>query len=134
MEKKNSIMSNLYLIGMALIVIGFILPMFKVLGQTPNGFKFINFKNSGFCTIGSLMIIAGGIAGLVFNFLSNGSKTLKLAALAASIIGAIVLIIGFNDNVVYKAIGKGLLKHAYIGFYLVVVGWVSAIAGYLKSN
>ena len=134
MEKKNSIMSNLYLIGMALVVIGFILPMFKVLGQTPNGFKFINFKNSGFCTIGSLMIIAGGIAGLVFNFLSNGSKTLKLAALAASIIGAIVLIIGFNDNVVYKAIGKGLLKHAYIGFYLVVVGWVSAIAGYLKSN
>ena len=117
-----------------LFVIGFILPMFKVLGQTPNGFKFINFKNSGFCTIGSLMIIAGGIAGLVFNFLSNGSKTLKLAALAASIIGAIVLIIGFNDNVVYKAIGKGLLKHAYIGFYLVVVGWVSAIAGYLKST
>ena len=121
MEKKNSIMSNLYLIGMALVVIGFILPMFKVLGQTPNGFKFINFKNSGFCTIGSLMIIAGGIAGLVFNFLSNGSKTLKLAALAASIIGAIVLIIGFNDNVVYKAIGKGLLKHAYIGFYLLVL-------------
>ena len=46
MEKKNSIVSNLYLIGMALVVIGFILPMFKVLGQTPNGFKFINFKNS----------------------------------------------------------------------------------------
>ena len=128
MEKKNSIMSNLYLIGMALVVIGFILPMFKVLGQTPNGFK-----NSGFCTIGSLMIIAGGIAGLVFNFVSNGSKTLKLAALAVSIIGAIVLIIGFNDNVVYKAIGKGLIKHAYVGFYCIIVGWVAGILGYLKA-
>lgn len=133
MEKKNGIMSNLYLIGMALVVIGFILPMFKVLGQTPNGFKFINFKNSGFCTIGSLMIIASGIAGLVFNFVSNGSKTLKLAALAVSIIGAIVLIIGFNDNVVYKAIGKGLVKHAYVGFYCTIVGWVAGILGYLKA-
>lgn len=133
MGKKNSIMSNLYLIGMALVVIGFVLPMFKVLGQTPNGFKFINFKNSGFCTIGSLMIIAGGIAGIVFNFLSSGNKNLKLVALAVSIIGAIVLVIGFNDNVVYKAIGKGLIKHAYIGFYCVIVGWVAGILGYLKA-
>ena len=89
MEKKNGIMSNLYLIGMALVVIGFILPMFKVLGQ--------------------------------------------LAALAVSIIGAIVLIIGFNDNVVYKAIGKGLIKHAYVGFYCIIVGWVAGILGYLKA-
>lgn len=133
MGKKNSIISNLYLIGMALVVIGFILPMFKVLGQKPNGFDFINFKNSGFCTIGSLMIIAGGIAGIVFNFLSSGNKNLKLVALAVSIIGAIVLVIGFNDNVVYKAIGKGLIKHAYIGFYCVIVGWVAGILGYLKA-
>ena len=46
MGKSNKALDNLYLIGMALVVIGFILPMFKVLGQTPNGFKFINFKNS----------------------------------------------------------------------------------------
>lgn len=130
---KKNVMSSLYLIGMALVVIGFILPMFKGLGQTPNGFKFINFKNSGFCTIGSLLIFVGGVAGVLINFVKNGNKNLKLLALALSIVGAIVLIIGFNDNVVYKAIAKGLLKHAYIGFYCIIAGWVAAIIGYLKA-
>lgn len=132
MGKKN-VTSSLYLIGMALVVIGFILPMFKILGQTPNGFKFVNLKNSSFCTIGSLLIFIGGVAGVILNFANSKNKTIKLVALALSIVGAVILVIGFNDNVVYKQIGKHLIKHAYIGFYCVIVGWVAAIAGYFKS-
>ncbi|MBQ0040257.1 MAG: hypothetical protein KBS64_07520 [Treponema sp.] len=132
MGKKN-VVSSLYLIGMALVVIGFILPMFKSALGSSNGFDFINFKKFGFSTIGSLLILAGGVAGVILNFVKGVSKQAKLIALAVSILGFIVLVIGFNDNALTKAIGKGFLKHAYIGFYCVVVGWVAAIAGYLKA-
>lgn len=133
MGKSNKAIANLYLIGMALVVIGFILPMFKGALGSKNGFYFINFKNFGFSTIGALMIFIGGVAGVVFSFVNGGSKQTKLIALAVSIIGFVVLLIGFNDNAVAKLIGKNILKHAYIGFYCVVVGWVAAIAGYLKA-
>lgn len=134
MGKKNNLMSSLYLIGMVLIVVGFFLPMFKALGQTPNGFKFINLNKSTFVTIGALMIFAGAMAGLVLNFLkANNSSKLQLIALVVSIVGGIVLVIGFNDNAVYKAIGKGLVKHATVGFYCIIVGWVAAIVGYFKA-
>ena len=134
MGKKNNLMSSLYLIGMVLIVVGFFLPMFKALGQTPNGFKFINLNKSTFVTIGALMIFAGAMAGLVLNFLkANNSSKLQLIALVVSIVGGIVLVIGFNYNAVYKAIGKGLVKHATVGFYCIIVGWVAAIVGYFKA-
>ena len=61
MAKKSSL-GILYLVGMALIVLGFCLPMFSGMGINPNGFKFINFKNGGFVSIGALFIIIGGIA------------------------------------------------------------------------
>ncbi|MDO4506409.1 MAG: hypothetical protein Q4B64_05630 [Spirochaetales bacterium] len=134
MGKSNKALANLYLIGMALVVIGFILPMFKSALGSSNGFDFINLKKFGFSTIGALLIFIGGAAGVVLSFVKGGSKQTKLIALAVSILGFIVLVIGFNDNALTKAIGKGFLKHAYIGFYLVVVGWVAAVAGYLKSN
>ena len=134
MGKKNNLMSSLYLIGMVLIVVGFFLPMFKALGQTPNGFKFINLNKSTFVTIGALMIFAGAMAGLVLNFLkANNSSKLQLIARVVSIVGGIVLVIGFNDNAVYKTIGKGLVKHATVGFYCIIVGWVAAIVGYFKA-
>lgn len=104
--------------------------MFKGFGSSANGFKFINFDNSGFVTIGALLIIIGAIAGLVLCFVPvNNGDTLKFVALVVSIVGGIVLVLGFNDNAIYKAIGKGLLKHATIGFYLVLAGWVVAVVG-----
>nr|WP_318711448.1 hypothetical protein [uncultured Treponema sp.] len=133
MGKSNKALDNLYLIGMALVVIGFILPMFKGALGSSNGFDFINLKKFGFSTIGSLLIFIGGAAGVILSFVKGGSKQTKLIALAVSIVGFIVLVIGFNDNAVAKIIGKNILKHAYIGFYLLVVGWVAAIVGYLKS-
>ncbi|WP_407399523.1 hypothetical protein [Treponema sp.] len=133
MGKSNKNLASLYLIGMALVVIGFILPMFKGALGSRNGFDFINFKHFGFSTIGALLIFIGGVAGVIFSFVKGGSKQAKLLALALSIIGFIILVIGFNDNFVSKAIGKGILKHAYIGFYCVIVGWVAGIVGFLKA-
>ncbi len=133
MGKKVSIMSYLYLIGMALVVIGFCCPMFSGFLGSANGFKFINFDNSGFVTIGALLIIAGAIAGVVACFVPQLSG-LKLIFALCVLAGAIVLVIGFTTNGgIYKAIGKNILKHATVGFYLVVVGIVVGVVGALKK-
>ena len=135
MGKKVSVMSYLYLCGMALIAIGFFCPMFKGLfGSSANGFDFIkNAKEGGFVAIGSILIIAGAIAGIVSFFVPQ-LKGLKLIFAIVALAGAIVLIIGFTTNGgIYKAIGKQLLKRAMFGFYMVVVGIVLGICGALSK-
>lgn len=134
MGKKSSL-PIIYLIGMALVAIGFCCPMFsgKLLGSS-NGFKFINFDNSGFVTIGALLIFIGAIVGIVGCFLPKLS-ILKLVGLAVSVVGGIILIVGFTTNGgIYKAIGKGFLKHATFGFYMIVAGWVVAIVGFVLKK
>lgn len=130
MGKKSSL-PLIYLIGMALIAIGFFCPMFKGLfGSSANGFDFIkNAKEGGFVAIGSILIIVGAICGIVSCFVPQ-LKGLKLVFAIVSLAGAIILIIGFTTNGgIYKAIGKQLLKRAMIGFYMVVVGIVAGICG-----
>ena len=131
MGKKVSVVSYLYLIGMALVAIGFCCPMIKGLfGSSANGFDFIiNVKDGSFVAIGAILIFAGAIAGIVACFVPQ-LKGLKLIFALAVLAGAIVLIIGFTTNGgIYKAIGKQLLKRAMFGFYMVVVGIVLAICG-----
>ena len=133
MGKKVSL-PLIYLIGMALVVIGFCCPMFSGFLGSANGFKFINFDNSGFVTIGALLIIAGAIAGLVACFVPQ-LKGLKLIFALCVLAGAIVLVIGFTTNGgIYKAIGKNIIKHATVGFYLVVVGIVAGVAGAVMNK
>lgn len=130
MGKKVSVLSYLYLIGMALVAIGFCCPMFSgAFNSSANGFKFINFDNSGFVTIGALLIFVGAVAGIVAQFVKQLSG-LKLIFLLVSIVGGIILVVGFTTNGgIYKAIGKGLLKHAAVGFYLVIAGWIVSLCG-----
>ena len=130
MGKKSSL-PLIYLIGMALVAIGFFCPMFKGLfGSSANGFYFIsNAKEGGFVAIGSILIIAGAIAGIVACFVPQ-LKGLKLIFALCVLAGAIILIIGFMaSGGIYKAIGKQLLKRAMFGFYMVVVGIVLGVCG-----
>lgn len=128
MAKKGFNLS-IYLIGMAVTVVGFCMPMFTgAFGSSGNGFKFINFDNSSFVTIGALLIIAGAIAGVVFSLL--GMQQFEWLAWAASVVGGIVLVVGFTTNGgLYKAIGKNMIKHATVGFWMIVAGWVVAAVG-----
>ena len=127
MAKKGFNLS-IYLIGMAITLVGFCLPMFSgALGSSGNGFSFINFDRSGFVTIGALLIAVGAIAGVAVALLGMGQ--FEWIALAVSVVGGIVLVVGFNDNGIYKAIGKDMIKHATVGFWMVVAGWVVAAAG-----
>lgn len=131
----------IYCIGMLLAVIGFCCPMFKInlgfLGSSSaNGFKFINFDRSTFVTIGALLIFIGAVAGVVFSFLSGTNMNmLRLLALIVSIVGGVVLVIGFTTNgAIYKEIGKGFLKYAFVGFYMILAGWVIALVGWLMKK
>ena len=137
MAKKSKKISLLYLIGMALVVIGFCVPMFKgkLFGGTSNGFDFINFDNFGFVTIGALLIFVGAVVGLVFSFnIISKSDLVKLIALIVSIVGGVVLVIGFNQDRLYQTIAKGFLKTAYVGFYMIIVGWIVSLLGYIMKK
>lgn len=129
MAKKGFNLS-LYLIGMAVTLIGFCLPMFSgALGSSGNGFSFINFDRSTFVTIGALLIAIGAIAGVAIALLGKGDQ-LEWIALAVSIAGGVILVLGFTTNGgIYKAIAKNMIKHSTIGFWMVVVGWVVAAVG-----
>ena len=106
-----------------------------IFGTSANGFKFINFDNSVFVSIGALMIFFGAVGGIVVKFLPKLSKNkLDFLCLLISIAGGVVLLIGFTTNGgIYKAIGKAFLKNAIAGFYMIVIGWVVAIVGYFSK-
>lgn len=124
----------IYLVGMALVIIGFILPMFKGMGGSLNGFDFINLNNLGSTTIGALLIFGGAGVGLVFCFVgSSNADRIKLIALIATIAGGILIFITYNKSAVTRVIGKGFIKHATYGTYLILVGWVAGIVGWLKK-
>ncbi len=136
MGKKSVKLPLIYLIGVALVAIGFCLPMFKSAVKSPNGFNFINFDHFGATTVAALLIFCGAIAGAVFCFISIGKNTslVRLLCIVISIIGGIILIVKFNDNWLTKQIGKGFIKHAYIGFYMIVVGWIAGLFGGITNK
>ena len=139
MAKKRGL-PLIYLIGMALVVVGFICPMFQIsffgLGSaSSNGFDFINFDNFGFTTIGAILIFAGAVLGLVFCFVGGkNSGMLKLVGLIATIAGGVVLIIGYSDNMFSKGIGKFFIDIATYGFYMVIAGWIVALVGFITKK
>lgn len=149
-KKKGAKISFLYLIGMALVVIGFCCPMFKgkLFGTTSNGFSFMGNDNGTLLTISGLLIFIGGCLGLLLEVLPmlgikiGNAKLLKLIALIATVAGGVILVITFSGNgsgnkltkALNKAQGKGFLKHAYYGFYMILAGWVASILGYFLDK
>ena len=134
MGKKSSL-PLIYLIGVLLVAIGFCCPMIKGLfGSSANGFDFIkNAKEGGFVAIGSILIIAGAILGIIACFVPQ-LKGLKLIFALVILAGAVILVIGFTTNGrIYKAVGKHLLKNALFGFYMVVAGIVLSVVGAVQK-
>ncbi len=127
MAKKGNL-NLLYVLGLALVVVGCVLPMFKLGPFSANVFRFMDFDSAG--SIGAVLLFAGAVAGLVFSFVSLGNDALlKLVALAASIIGGILLF-GVDSELGFKI----LKKVAYIGLYVVLAGWVVACIGYFTKK
>lgn len=150
-KKKSSSISYLYLLGMLLVVIGFFCPITKgkVFGSTSDGFAFIK-DDSSITTISALLIFIGGCVGLLLELLKvlkakvPCSSLLKLAALCATIAGGVILLITFTGNGSGSDFERGLNKLAgkatksffdpAVGFYLIIVGWVSSLVGYITKK
>lgn len=134
MAKKLSL-PLIYMIGMALVVIGFICPVFDFWLVKANGFDFIDFNNFGTTTIGALLIIIGAVLGLVFCFVGGkNSGMLKLVGLLVSIAGGVVLIIGYSGDVFSEGIGKFFVDVATYGFYMILAGWIVGVVGYVMKK
>ncbi|MCK9169987.1 MAG: hypothetical protein M0P01_06190 [Treponema sp.] len=130
MSKKNiSFMSYLYVIGMAITVIGFFTPIFSAFGRhiTLNGFDLVG-KGDSAMKIAVLLIFAGAAAGIIFQFVLNKSLY-KLIALVVTIAGGLYCF--FNTNDLGIKIAGNFLD---IGFYLIITGWCVGTAGFLFAR
>lgn len=139
---KKLLNSNIvYFIGMALVIAGLLCPIVKVLGQTPNAFKFLDFKNFGTSTVGILLICIGAALGIIFSLLANFNKTHRLIALAITLAGGVILCLLLTGVLsdsslggkIWRAAGKSFIKYAYFGFYLILAGWLCAIFGWVRD-
>ena len=68
MAKKGAKIELLYVLGMALVVIGFCVPIFQSAIGKANGFKLVGNGNSA-TKLFTLLIFIGGVAGLAIPFL-----------------------------------------------------------------
>lgn len=147
MAKKAKVSLNiLYVIGTALIVLGFILPIFQ--------FSFLGtHRLTGFDLVGdgetalkifTLLIFIGGLAGLVLSFVKvpNG-KILKIAAILLSFIAFVLVVVSiFNSDgaSIVKGLNLGkktlsaVFKSLYVGGYMIIAGWIVAAAGLITEK
>lgn len=133
-KKTQGKLPIVYLLGMVAVIVGFICPMFDFKLAAANGFDFIDFQSSSFVSIGAILIFAGAVLGILGAFLPK-AKMLKVIGLFVTIIGGIILVIGFTTNGgVYKMIGKALFKTATFGFYIILVGWVVSVIGFATNK
>ena len=140
MAKKSGTLS-LYLIGLALVVIGCFLPLTasKFFGGGSSAFNAI-VDGSGDLKIGSILALGGAIAGIVFCFVSLKVKLpVKLIALIVSIIGGLYVLLNYLNLAPWA---KGLVKMAHkavgnhigIGLIVIILGWVIALVGWSQSR
>lgn len=140
MGKKVSIIGYLYLIGMALVVIGCFLPLSTHFGGNANGssaFNIILKDGKAVAKIGAILAFVGAVAGVIFCFLKVKKVGLyKLISLIVSIAGG--LYIFFNTSDFAKSMAKGIGKMTKsapgIGLILILAGWIIALVGWIKNR
>ncbi|MBQ0051177.1 MAG: hypothetical protein KBT11_03830 [Treponema sp.] len=140
MAKKTSI--SLFVIGMALVVIGCFLPLTatKMFGGGSSAFDAIKSSGTGTVRIGAILAFAGALAGIIFNFVQVGKGIpVKLISLIVTIAGGVYVAINYmNIGGLGKTLMKGFAKATGttpgIGLIIIVIGWVVAIVGYLKNK
>ena len=107
MGKKSSRI-GLYLVGMAMVVVGFILPIFKVgaIGSA-NGFDLVG-KGDSLYKVAALLVFAGAVAGVVLSLI-GGSNFLRLVVMLLSIIGGAYIILNVGDLGNHGVFGLSLI-------------------------
>ena len=139
MAKKSNL--PLYLIGMALVVIGCFLPLTasKFFGGGSSAFHAIT-DGSGDLKVGAILALGGAIAGIVFCFVSLKAKfPVKLISLIVSVAGGIYILLNYLNLAPWarKAVSllnKGTGTHIGIGLIVIIIGWVIACVGWLQTR
>lgn len=140
MGKKTSILSYLYLIGMALVVIGCFLPLSTHFGGNANGssaFNIILKDGKAVVKIGAILAFVGAVAGVVFCFLKvKKVGLLKLVSLIVSVAGGVYIFFNTNDfaKSMMKGVGKITKSAPGIGLILIIVGWIAALVGWILNR
>ena len=153
MAKKSSIMGYLYAIGMAVTAIGFCVPIFKLSGffggiakgigkiskafggrgglDLINGFSIVSSTNDTVMKIAALLVFIGALAGLVISFLNikKNKELYKLIALIVSVAAGLYMFFNTSD---YDA--KFAANYLFIGFYMIIAGWIIAFIGWYKNR
>ena len=146
MAKKSSL-NVLYLVGMALVALGFVLPIFQfssILGKHQlTGFDLVGDGDTAL-KIYTLLIFIGGIAGVVLSFVKvQNAKLLKLAALLVSIIGFVLVVVSLvhsDGAAIIKGLNLGkktvsfIFKSLYAGGYMIIAGWIGAAIGVVTGK
>lgn len=140
-KKKVNIMDYLFLIGMIVTAVGFFLPLTSHFGGNANGnsaFSIITGSGKGLVKVGSIITLAGAVAGIILSFVNLGKsqKIAKLVSLIVSVAGG--LYIFFNMS----SLGKDIVKFAAkisgssfcAGFYIIIAGWIIALIGWITSR
>ena len=140
MARKGSSL-NLYLVGLALVVIGCFLPLTasKFFGGGSSAFKAIT-NGSGDLKIGALLALCGALAGIAFCFVSLKVKLpVKLLSLIVSVVGGLYVWFSYmNGGTILKGAVKLGLKATGskpgIGLIIIIIGWIIALLGWLKTR
>jgi hypothetical protein len=129
MTKKNSPLNYVYAIGMIVTAIGFLLPVFSAFGGniTMNGFNLVG-KGDSAMKIAVLLVFIGAVAGVVVQFIPNNSLY-KIIALIVTVAGGLYCFFNTSD-IGIKLAGKFLGA----GFYMIIIGWCIAAAGFILKR
>lgn len=129
-KKTGSILSYLFVCGLALVVIGCFLPLSttKLFGLNgSSAFDIIKGDGSGILKVGSILAFVGAICGIVLSFISvKNAGLLKWISLIASIAGGLYVV--FNTSSTGRSIAKATLNFGP-GVYVILAGWVIALIG-----
>ena len=133
-KKKSSALPLIYCVGMLATVVGFIKAI-EVFDKTQvifsmNGFDLFGDGDSTM-KIMVLLVFIGAAVGVLLSLLPNVSQAriLRLVALVISIVGGVYCFLNVGDFVKEMAV-----KVLFIGFYMIVAGWVVALIGWIMNK
>lgn len=139
MAKKSTL--NLFLIGMIIVAIGCFLPLTasKLFGGGTSAFNAITSDGSGSVKTGAVLALLGAVAGIIFSFVPLKGIPVKLISLIVTVAGGIYvaanyLNIGGLGKSALKVFAKATQTGPGIGLFVIIIGWIIAILGYIKNR
>lgn len=135
-KKSGSLLGYLYLIGMALVVVGCFLPLSSHFGGNFKGATAVSrISDGGIIALGAVLALAGAVAGLVLCFVPvKNARLLKLVAVVVSLAGGVYVALNGPSVKVLKFAAKSGLANFGLGFYVIALGWVLALVGWVMHK